>query len=83
MGLFNIDCNNGKLLCDKNQYKETTFWEKVKLNLYLVICSECRSYTKNNNKLSKAIKNKEVYTVSVSDKESLKQKLQEQLNAQK
>ncbi len=83
MGLFKIDCSNGKMLCDKNQYKETTFLEKVKLNLYLIVCSECRSYTSNNNKLTKALKSKKVHNVSASEKEFLKQKLQEQLNAQK
>jgi len=79
MALFNINCHEGKMLCDKNQYNETTLWEKVKLNLYLVICSECRSYTSNNNKLSKTIKKSNISTVSTSEKEILKQKLAEQL----
>jgi len=83
MGLFNINCNNGKLLCDKNQYKEASLWEKIKLNFYLVVCSECRAYTSNNIKLTKTIKKKEVQNVSSSEKEILKQRLQEQLNAQK
>lgn len=83
MGLFNINCNNGKLLCDKNQYKETTLWEKVKLNYYLVVCGECRAYTKNNIKLSKTLNKKNISCVSTSEKDVLKRKLQEQLNAQK
>jgi len=83
MGLFNINCNNGKLLCDKNQYKETSLWEKIKLNFYLVICSECRSYTSKNVKLTKTLKKKQFINVSSSEKDVLKQRLQEQLNAQK
>ena len=81
MALFNLNCQEGKMLCDKNQYKETTFWEKVKLNFYLVICSECRSYTSNNNKLSKSIKKSNISTVSASEKEIVRQKLAEQLKA--
>ena len=57
MGLFNINCNQGKMLCDKNQYKEASFLEKIKLNFYLLVCSECRKYTSKNIKLSKAMKN--------------------------
>jgi len=79
MALFKINCHNGKILCDKNQYKETSFWEKVKLNFYLIICSECRSYTANNTKLTKAMKNPKIETVSQDEKNALKEKLAREL----
>ena len=79
MGLFKINCNEGKMLCDKNQYNETSLWEKIKLNFYLVICSECRAYTANNNKLTKAIKNPKVNTVSQEEKNALKERLAREL----
>ena len=81
MGLLSVNCHEGKMLCDKNQYNETSLWEKIKLNFYLVICSECRGYTAKNNKLSKSIKNSNINVVSSSEKELLKQKLAEQLKA--
>lgn len=80
MGLFKINCHEGKMLCDKNQYKETSFWEKVKLNFYLVVCGECRSYTSSNIKLSKAINSKKVQSVSSQEKDALKEKLEKALN---
>jgi len=79
MALFKINCHDGKILCDKNQYKETSFWEKVKLNFYLIICSECRSYTANNTKLTKAMKNPKIETVSQDEKNALKEKLAREL----
>lgn len=75
MGLFNINCQEGKMLCDKNQYKETSFLEKIKLNFYLILCSECRAYTVRNTKLSKAIKSKSVHSVSMQEKNALKEQL--------
>jgi len=79
MGIFNINCNNGKMLCDKNQYKETSIWEKIKLNYYLVMCSECRAYTANNNKLTKAMNNSNIQTVSKDEKNALKERLAKEL----
>ena len=79
MGLFNINCNEGKMLCDKNQYKETSLWEKIKLNFYLIICSECRAYTANNNKLTKAMNNPKVKTVTQDEKDALKERLAREL----
>jgi len=79
MGLFNINCHEGKMLCDKNQYKETSLWEKIKLNFYLIICSECRAYTANNNKLTKAINNPKVDRVSQDEKNALKERMAQEL----
>lgn len=79
MGLFNINCHEGKMLCDKNQYKETSLWEKIKLNFYLIICSECRAYTANNNKLTKAMNNPKVDSVSQDEKKALKERLAREL----
>jgi len=82
MGLFNINCNQGMMLCDKNQYKETSFLERVKLSFYLLVCSECRTYTSKNVKLSKAIKNPKVHSVSTPDKNALKERLAKELGGQ-
>lgn len=79
MGLFNINCHEGKLLCDKNQYKETSFSEKLRLYFYLIVCSECRAYTAKNTKLSKAISSDSVHTVSAQEKNALKEKLSKAL----
>jgi hypothetical protein len=80
MGLLNINCNQGKMLCDKRQYNEASLWEKVKLSLYLIVCSECRSYTNNNVKLTKAMKNPKVHSVSNSEKNALKERLAREMS---
>lgn len=79
MGLLKINCHEGKMLCDKNQYKETSLWEKIKLNLYLIVCSECRAYTSKNSKLTEAIKSSKVQSVTVSEKNALKERIAREL----
>lgn len=76
-----VPCHEANHICDKNQYKEATFWEKVKLNVHLIYCSACRSYSLKNGKLTKLVNKKEIQTVSLSEKEILEQRLQEQLNS--
>lgn len=80
MGLFKINCSEGKMLCDKNQYKETSLWEKIKLNWYLIACSECRAYTSKNVKLTKALKNPKVQSVTTDEKIALKERLAKEMS---
>lgn len=75
-----LECHEANHICDKSQYKESTFWEKVKLNVHLLYCSACRKYTANNQKLTKAIKNPKVQSVSSQEKEAMKEKLAQQLS---
>ncbi|MEL6810025.1 MAG: hypothetical protein AAFP76_01680 [Bacteroidota bacterium] len=75
-----LECHEANHICDKNQYKEATFWEKVKLNIHLIYCRACRKYTARNTKLTKAIKNPKVKSVPAADKNVLKQRLQQELS---
>lgn len=75
------ECHEANHICDKNQYKEATFLEKVRLNIHLIYCRACRKYSMRNSKLTKAVNNPTVQTVSTSKKEAMKQRLQEQLNS--
>ena len=55
-----LSCDDAGHTCDKTQYKEATFWEKIKLNIHLVYCAACRKYTKNNTKLTQLISQKPI-----------------------
>ena len=54
MSKFFITCDEATMICDKNQYKEATFWEKVKLTYHLFICKKCGVYTEQNSIITKA-----------------------------
>ncbi len=69
-----VACEEANHVCDKTQYKDATLWEKIKLNIHLIYCSACRKYTKNNNKLTKAIK--DVDCLDDDYKEKMKKELE-------
>lgn len=53
---FRLTCDEATTICDKNQYGEATFLEKMKLNLHFITCKNCFSYTKQNITLTKIYK---------------------------
>ncbi|WGK63581.1 glycine dehydrogenase [Croceiramulus getboli] len=69
----------GKHLCDKNQYGDTTFWEKIKLAFYLVFSAECRAYTRKNTQLTKTIHRAEMNTIAAEEKIKLQSLLDQEL----
>lgn len=80
---FLITCDEATTICDKSQYGEATFLEKIKLNFHLIACKVCALYTKQNRTMSKLFKMKasdckqETQCLSNADKESLKEKLRQ------
>ena len=40
-----ISCDEATKICDKSQYKEASFLDKVKLNFHLILCKKCGKYT--------------------------------------
>ena len=75
-----LECHEANHICDKNQYREASFWEKVRLNIHLIYCRACRKYTVRNSKLTKVVKNPQVRSVSAADREALKEKLHQELS---
>jgi hypothetical protein len=79
MKLF-LKCEDANHTCDKTQYKEAGFWEKVKLNIHLIYCAACRKYTSRNTKLTKAVRNGGIQTVPKEKKEQMKELLKQEMN---
>ncbi len=46
--MFFINCDEATTICDKNQYKEASFWEKLKLGIHIFICKKCGRYSEQN-----------------------------------
>lgn len=51
-----LTCDEATKICDKNQYKEATLIEKIKLGLHLFLCKKCGMYSKQNNVLTTCYK---------------------------
>jgi hypothetical protein len=77
---FFLKCNEAANICDKSQYKEAGFFEKIMLKIHLLMCKFCRGYAKNNVKLTSTIKSAAIKTLAPDDKQQLKEKLQQKIN---
>ncbi|HAT63535.1 hypothetical protein KXJ69_11670 [Aureisphaera sp. CAU 1614] len=76
---FKNPCEKANHICDKSQYNEASFWEKVRLNLHLIYCKFCREYSANNQKLTKSIKDSKIKTLCNEDKGAIKEKLYQEM----
>jgi hypothetical protein len=80
-----LTCNEATTICDKSQYNEATFWEKLKLNLHLFLCKRCGRYAKQNSILSKCydkqhkFENKHKRCLCAQEKEAMDNSLKEKL----
>lgn len=69
-------------ICDKSQYYESTLWEKIKLNLRYLWCSNTRDYVKRNKKLSKAIKSSNLECLDHNERKVIEDRLHKHLKDQ-
>lgn len=81
MGKFKITiaCDEANHVCDKSQYKEASFIEKIKLNMHLIYCRACRKYSSNNGKLTKIMKKSDVDCLKNTEKEAIKKTFEKAL----
>ena len=77
-----ITCEEAHHICDKSQYGEASFWERVKLSIRLSWCQVTRNYTKKNRALTKAMKSSEVECLKDNEMDALKSQFQKELNNQ-
>jgi len=71
-----ISCEKAALICNKTQYREATFMEKVKLRFHLFICKTCPSFSKRNAQLTSICNKANLQSLSQLQKEVMKKELQ-------
>lgn len=74
-----LKCEEANHTCDKNQYKEASLLELIKLNIHLIYCRACRKYTARNTRLSKLFKKSSVKTMPVDAKVAMKERLRKEM----
>ena len=77
-----ITCDEATTICDKNQYGEATFMDKLKLQLHFFKCKICSLYTEQNTMLTKIYKKKakadQGHTASLCMSKQEKEKLRKE-----
>ncbi len=79
-----ITCDEATSICDKNQYGEASLSEKFKLNIHLLLCKHCRTYSMQNNYITKLLGKQLDHShnsthLNERDKKDLENKLKDQI----
>lgn len=77
---FFLKCDEAVHVCDKSQYNEASFFEKLLLKIHILMCKLCRSHTKQNSKLTETIKSANIKTLQPEEKQILKTRIQQEIN---
>lgn len=70
-----ISCEKAKLICNKAQYNEASFFDKIKLKFHLFICKACFGHSKKNSELTALCNKAQLHRLSEGDKEVMRRKL--------
>lgn len=74
-----LKCDEANYVCDKSQYNEASFFEKVKLTIHLIYCKYCREYSSKNAKLTTCVEKSKVECLDNSVKKEMKVNLKKEL----
>lgn len=80
--LFLISKEEAFHICDKSQYSESTYWEKLKLNFRYLWCRNTRQYVDRNTKLTKTLKSSNLECLDFSERQQIEKSLKERLKNQ-
>mgnify|MGYP003634907729 CR=1 FL=1 len=75
-----FNCEKARHTCDKAQYNEANFWESIKLNMHIIFCRYCRKHSARNGKLTKAVNDSQIKTLSSEQKSVLKEQLRQKMS---
>lgn len=78
-----LSCEEAFAICDKAQYKEASFWERVRLFFRFSYCRMTRRYVSRNTKLTETLKNAKVNCLKTEERQALKAEFQRQLKPNK
>ncbi len=67
-----ISCDKASIICNKVQYKEASWWQKIKLKLHLRYCGSCAEYTEKNTALTSLCDKAKLNSLSEADKEKMR-----------
>ena len=85
MSKFFISCDEATTICDKNQYSEASFIEKLKLSIHFILCKHCKKYSAQNTLLSTIFGDyakkqcAKYHSLSSEDKQELEENIQKKL----
>ena len=74
--LLGLKCEDAASYCNKAEYKEASFSDKVKLKVHLFFCKPCKDYNHKNHKLSQLIKKADLKSCTEEEKDLYRQQIE-------
>ena len=71
-----ISCEQAAIICNKTQYNEASFLEKIKLRMHLLICKACSAFTKKNTQLTALCEKAHLHQLSEEEKRRMKKEIE-------
>jgi len=71
-----ISCEQAAIICNKTQYREASFLEKIKLRLHLFVCKTCAAFTKKNTLFTALCEKAHIHQLSEEEKHRMKRELE-------
>ncbi len=71
-----ISCEKAAIICNKAQYNEATFMEKMKLRFHLLMCRTCSKFTKKNTEFTTLCEKANLQSLGEEEKLKMKEQLQ-------
>ncbi len=72
-----ISCEKAAIICNKTQYKESSFWEKLSLRFHLAMCKTCSKFTKQNTEFTNICDKANLHIFTEDEKAAMKQQLEQ------
>lgn len=73
-----ISCEKAAIICNKTQYEEASFMDKLKLRFHLFMCKTCSKFTKKNTELTSICEKANLHTLSEPEKIIMKEQLKKE-----
>lgn len=74
-----ISCEKAAIICNKTQYREATFIERLKLKFHLLMCKNCPDFVARNTQLTALCQKANLQCLTEKDKREMKAQLEEKL----
>ncbi|MGI9551421.1 MAG: hypothetical protein ACR2MT_09495 [Aurantibacter sp.] len=71
-----ISCEKAAIICNKTQYNDATFAERIKLKFHLLVCKVCSKFSKKNAQLTHLCERSKLYSLTEEEKIRMKRELQ-------
>lgn len=70
-----ISCEKAATICNKTQYREASFMEKMKLKFHLFMCKACSKHSRQNTQFTTLCEKANLQSLSEQEKLKMKQEL--------